>query len=146
MKHFTQFGLTKMPELMISDPNTWKHLQDHPAFKKFEFCKEWRTWYEGDNPENDLHLLRQCAIELLKNRPDTKTELVLLDDLTVFVEIRIGGLTGQFGIGISPNTVFVQLDPNPSNCNALATEVDGLSISQFVQTVCQFAEDSDFEA
>lgn len=134
-----------MPELIANDPSTWKRLQDHPSFMRYEFSEEWRTWYEGDDPEKDLLLLRQCSLELLKHKIDAKFELVVLDDLTTFVDFRIGRIKGQYGTGSTSDSVFVHLDTDPTNNYAFETEVDDLSLSEFVRTVYLFIEESDLE-
>jgi hypothetical protein len=127
-----------MPTLVTNEPMTWERLQEHPAFREFELSDEWRTWYEGDDPEDDLALLRRCAIDVGNVDSRAKVNLVVLDDLTTFVEFEISPVKGRFGTGCSPRTVYLQIDADPSSDNAPTDEIDDLSISECVASIRRF--------
>lgn len=122
----------------VNDPSTWTEYENHPSFKRYAFADDWRTWYEGNDAQTDLSLLRSCSIELVRSFPQARLELVVLDDLTTFVQFKIGVVEGQFGIGCAPGSVYVHLDANPIDQHAIETEIDDLPGTQLATLICRF--------
>ncbi len=127
-----------MTELLVNDPTTWTRLEDHPSFKKYDFTNNWRSWYQSDDQE-DLVTLKQFAIALKKFNPMVELNIVVLDDLTVFVEFSHLLTVGQFGIGCDDKTVYLSIDSNPDDANAPEAEFDNLSISDFIEYVASYS-------
>nr|ADY57901.1 hypothetical protein Plabr_0272 [Rubinisphaera brasiliensis DSM 5305] len=66
------------------DPNTWHTIADHPTLKAGQFDP---SWYDGD-ASSDLGMLRNAAIGFLSRYSESKCELCLLDDCTMFVSVE----------------------------------------------------------
>ena len=73
------------------DPRTWTDLSAHPACVGGAFDE---AWYDGDL-SSDLKMLRDLAFELTTAFSDPVTELMVLDDLTLFVRFSTGSLTAD---------------------------------------------------
>lgn len=127
-----------MTELLVNDPTTWIRFEEHPSFRKYDFSDNWQDWYQG-NAQEELETLKQFAISLKKYNPKIELSLVVLDDLTVFVEFSHLLMVGQFGIGCDDETVYLSIDSNPNDTNSSETEIDNLSISDFIEYVSKYS-------
>lgn len=116
-------------------PSSWINLSEHPSFEIYKFGDNWREWYEGEDPDDDLSLLRECAEQLVHTLPNATVELIVLDDLTTFVRIFCGNLRGDFGIGCQTRTFYLYLDPDPSKQDVLDAELDNLTRNGVVEMV-----------
>lgn len=128
--------------LLTYDPSTWTRLELHPSFAEYRFGSDWESWYEGDDPVADLASLADCASNLVRSVPGIETSLVILDDLTVFVEISTPRKVGQFGIGRGDGLFYVDLDSDPDNETAAELQGDNLSNSQVAVAVGCLLSDS----
>lgn len=126
--------------MITTEPSTWNNFADHPSFLEFCFGDSWKDWYEGESPESDLALLQQCALDLLKRLPSMTVKLSVLDDLTTFVELSIGTVTGQFGIGCAPDTLYLQLDADSNSEDAAEIDRDNLRPIEIVDAVEEFVK------
>jgi hypothetical protein len=68
------------------DPCTWDDLANHPAFEKGGFDP---GWYDGD-ARRDLLRLREATSAILASFPTWSCQLVVLDDCTMYVELKDG--------------------------------------------------------
>ena len=120
-------------------PSTWNRFLDHPSFAAFQFGDDWMTWYGGDDPDGDLATLANVATNLLSLMPQAAVELIVLDDVTTFVQIKCGTLDGRFGSGCDDGTCYLYLDSNPSDPGAPELEeIDNLTPGQLVDTAVAF--------
>lgn len=126
--------------MITTEPSTWNNLTEHPSFLEFRFGENWKEWYEGESPESDLALFRKCALELLDKLPSTTVKLTVLDDLTTFVELFCGTVSGQFGIGCEPETLYLQLDADPSDENAAEVDRDNLRPTEVIEAIEDLTE------
>lgn len=65
------------------DPHTWRDLAEHPRFAGRGFDP---AWYDGD-VRDDLRLLRDTAVAVMEELPNSSCELMVLDDATMYVRV-----------------------------------------------------------
>ncbi len=119
--------------MITTEPTTWNNFEDHPSFSEFAFGSGWREWYgELESPEDDLRMLKKCALDLKQAFPEVTVRLTVLDDLTTYVEVANQSLSGIFGNGCESETFFIQFDADADDPLAPDVNQDNLTSQQVI--------------
>lgn len=81
----------------VFDPATWIDFDSHPIIRELG-DNSWRQNYKGDvgdSPDAALVVVRNAVLKIRAILPSASTELIVLDSLAWFVELKADNLEGE---------------------------------------------------